>query len=225
MYTGPIDEFFDYRFGRLPYRSLDFQFETIDRPVFQDAPVINYPNENPYTRVTEFKYLTGQEHPKTTVVYEYPKDDGDPYYPVPRPENAALYRQYQALASARRTCISAAGSPRTVLQHGSGRRAGVDALQTHQRPAAHAADRAKRLSMGRRIVGRGCENFIRVMRQDTQCVPAHPMVYYFFVPEPGAAIPRCCSASMPAGVTLAIADCSLFFQPLTTSPSPRIMAS
>ena len=98
VYTGPIDEFFDYRFGRLPYRSLDFQFATIDRPVFQDAPVINYPNENPYTRCTEFKYLTGQEHPKTTVVYEYPKDDGDPYYPVPRPENAAMYRQYQALA-------------------------------------------------------------------------------------------------------------------------------
>jgi UDP-galactopyranose mutase len=60
--------------------------------------VVNYPNENPYTRCTEFKYLTGQEHPKTSVVYEYPTDDGDPYCPVPRPENAAMYRQYQALA-------------------------------------------------------------------------------------------------------------------------------
>jgi UDP-galactopyranose mutase len=66
--------------------------------VFQDAPVVNYPNENPYTRCTEFKYLTGQEHPKTSVVYEYPTSEGDPYYPVPRPENAAMYRQYQALA-------------------------------------------------------------------------------------------------------------------------------
>jgi UDP-galactopyranose mutase len=98
IYTGPIDEFFDYRFGKLAYRSLQFRFETFDRPVFQDAPVINYPNENPYTRCTEFKYLTGQEHAKTSVVYEYPKADGDPYYPVPQPENAAIYRQYRSLA-------------------------------------------------------------------------------------------------------------------------------
>ena len=70
----------------------------MDRPVFQNAPVVNYPNENPYTRCTEFKYLTGQEHPKTSVVYEYPCADGDPYYPVPRPENAARYREYHALA-------------------------------------------------------------------------------------------------------------------------------
>jgi UDP-galactopyranose mutase len=98
VYTGPIDEFFGFRFGKLPYRSLEFRFETFDRPVFQDAPVINYPNENPYTRCTEFKYLTGQEHPKTSVVYEYPQSEGEPYYPVPRPENAAMYRQYQCLA-------------------------------------------------------------------------------------------------------------------------------
>ncbi len=64
IYTGPIDEYFDFRFGKLPYRSLDFHFETFDKPVFQDAPVINYPNENPYTRCTEFKYLTGQQHPQ-----------------------------------------------------------------------------------------------------------------------------------------------------------------
>jgi UDP-galactopyranose mutase len=98
FYTGPIDEFFYFRCGKLPYRSLEFQFESFDRPIFQPAAVINYPNENAYTRCTEFKYLTGQEHPRTTVVYEYPKATGDPYYPVPRPENAALYRQYQALA-------------------------------------------------------------------------------------------------------------------------------
>jgi UDP-galactopyranose mutase len=98
IYTGPIDEYFDYQFGRLPYRSLDFSFETLNTSVAQPAPVVNYPNENAYTRVTEFKYLTGQEHPKTTLVYEYAKAEGDPYYPVPRPENAALYRQYQELA-------------------------------------------------------------------------------------------------------------------------------
>jgi UDP-galactopyranose mutase len=100
IFTGPVDEFFDYRFGRLPYRSLEFRFETLNVPVAQPAPVINYPNENAYTRVTEFKYLSGQEHAKTTVVYEYPRAEGDPYYPVPRPENAVLYRQYQELAEA-----------------------------------------------------------------------------------------------------------------------------
>ena len=98
VYTGPIDEFFDFRYGELPYRSLEFRFETHDVPVHQPAAVVNYPNEHPYTRCTEFKYLTGQEHPKTTVVYEHPQADGDPYYPVPRPENGALYRRYKALA-------------------------------------------------------------------------------------------------------------------------------
>jgi len=100
IYSGPIDEFFDHRFGVLPYRSLDFKFETVNVPVHQPAPVINYPNEYAYTRVTEFKYLTGQEHPKSTIVYEFPKDGGDPYYPVPRPENTELYRRYEKLAQA-----------------------------------------------------------------------------------------------------------------------------
>jgi UDP-galactopyranose mutase len=98
IYTGPIDEFFEYRYGKLPYRSLRFRHETIDSDVYQPAPVVNYPNEHPYTRITEFKYLTGQKHPKTSVVYEYPESEGDPYYPVPQPANALLYRQYQDLA-------------------------------------------------------------------------------------------------------------------------------
>ena len=100
VYTGPVDEYFDFRFGKLPYRSLEFKHETHARETFQTAPVVNFPNDNAYTRVTEFKYLTGQEHPKTAVVYEYPQAEGDPYYPIPRPENAELYRQYQALAEA-----------------------------------------------------------------------------------------------------------------------------
>ena len=98
IYTGPVDAFFDYRYGKLPYRSLRFQHETHAVPIYQSAPVINYPNDYAYTRVTEFKYLTGQEHPKTSIVYEYPEAEGDPYYPVPCPENAALYRRYKALA-------------------------------------------------------------------------------------------------------------------------------
>ncbi len=100
IYTGPIDAFFDYQFGKLPYRSLAFVHETLNTSQYQSAPVINYPNDYAYTRVTEFKYLTGQEHPKTSIVYEYPQAEGDPYYPVPRPENAAIYNQYKALAQA-----------------------------------------------------------------------------------------------------------------------------
>jgi len=100
IYTGPVDEFFDFRFGRLPYRSLEFKHVTVNKPVFQPEAVVNYPNEHAYTRVTEFKYLTGQEHPKTSIVYEYPQAEGDPYYPVPRPENGLLYKKYKALADA-----------------------------------------------------------------------------------------------------------------------------
>jgi UDP-galactopyranose mutase len=98
IYTGPVDEFFEYRYGPLPYRSLEFRFETVRQPVHQPVAVINHPNEYPYTRVTEFKYLTGQEHGWTSLVYEYPKAEGDPYYPVPRSENAELYKKYEALA-------------------------------------------------------------------------------------------------------------------------------
>jgi UDP-galactopyranose mutase len=98
IYTGPIDEFFDCRFGKLPYRSLQFAFETVDKEWCQPVAVVNYPNDHAYTRVTEFKHVTGQVHPKTSLVYEYPMAEGDPYYPVPRPENTELYKQYHALA-------------------------------------------------------------------------------------------------------------------------------
>jgi UDP-galactopyranose mutase len=100
VFTGPVDEYFDCRFGKLPYRSLEFKHETLDKAFHQEAPVVNYPNDFLYTRVTEFKYLTGQEHRKTAIVYEYPRSEGDPYYPVPRPENAELYQKYKSLADA-----------------------------------------------------------------------------------------------------------------------------
>ena len=101
IFTGPIDEFFGHRFGKLPYRSLRFRHETLDMQQFQPVGVVNYPSETvPYTRITEFKHLTGQVHPHTSVCYEFPSADGDPYYPVPRPENAALFQRYQALADA-----------------------------------------------------------------------------------------------------------------------------
>ena len=101
VYTGPVDAFFDYRYGKLPYRSLEFKHETHSKEVFQEAPVVNYPNDQPYTRITEFKYLTGQEHSKTSIVYEYPRAEGDPYYPIPRKENGELYAKYKALAETR----------------------------------------------------------------------------------------------------------------------------
>lgn len=98
IYTGPIDAFFDYRFGALPYRSLEFRFETHNVSQYQPVGTVNYPNEYEYTRVTEFRHLTGQQHAQTTIVYEYPRAEGDPYYPVPRPENQQLYQRYAQLA-------------------------------------------------------------------------------------------------------------------------------
>jgi UDP-galactopyranose mutase len=100
IYTGPVDEYFGYRFGKLPYRSLQFKFETLEVARHQPVAVVNYPNEHAFTRVTEFKHLTGQNHPKTSLVYEFPCAEGDPYYPIPRPENASLYKKYKKLAEA-----------------------------------------------------------------------------------------------------------------------------
>jgi UDP-galactopyranose mutase len=100
IYSGSIDCFFDYCYGKLPYRSSEFRFETLEQEFFQQTGTVNYPNEHPYTRITEFKYITGQKHPKTSIVYEHPMDEGEPYYPVPRLENAELYRKYQLLAAA-----------------------------------------------------------------------------------------------------------------------------
>lgn len=103
FYTGPIDEYFDYRFGKLPYRSLRFEHEHLAATAhFQPVGTVNYPNDHAWTRITEFKYLTGQTHPGTSIVREYPESEGDPYYPVPRSENQELYRQYKNLADSER---------------------------------------------------------------------------------------------------------------------------
>jgi UDP-galactopyranose mutase len=99
IYTGPIDEYFDFRFGKLPYRSLKFDHQTLDEVQHQPVAVVNYPSpEVPYTRISEYKHLTGQEHPRTTITYEYPSAEGDPYYPIPRAENQELFKKYEALA-------------------------------------------------------------------------------------------------------------------------------
>ncbi|MGP6158397.1 MAG: UDP-galactopyranose mutase [Vulcanimicrobiaceae bacterium] len=100
VYTGPIDAYFGHCFGALPYRSLEFRFETLDCERHHPTAVINYPGAEPFTRVTEFKHLTGQQHAKTTISREYPRATGEPYYPIPRPENRALYAKYAAKAAA-----------------------------------------------------------------------------------------------------------------------------
>ena len=101
VYTGPVDEYFGFRFGKLPYRSLRFEHRILEQERFQPVAVVNYPDpQTPYTRITEYKHLTGQTHPWTSVTYEYPSAEGDPYYPIPRAENQALYKKYEALADA-----------------------------------------------------------------------------------------------------------------------------
>lgn len=101
VFTGPIDAWYGYRFGRLPYRSLEFRHEHLpDTAQYQAVGTVNYPNDFEYTRITEFRHLTGQAHRGTSIVAEYPRAEGEPYYPVPRPENDALFRRYAALADA-----------------------------------------------------------------------------------------------------------------------------
>jgi UDP-galactopyranose mutase len=98
IYTGPIDAYFDCRLGELPYRSLRFEHEHLNVERFQPTGTVNYPVSEDFTRITEFKYLSGQEHEGTSIVREYPCADGEPYYPIPREANEALYKKYQALA-------------------------------------------------------------------------------------------------------------------------------
>ena len=99
VYTGCIDEFYDYKFGKLPYRSLRFEHQHLENTEqYQSVGTINYPNDFEFTRITEFKHLTGQQHPATSIVREYPTAEGDPYYPIPRDENEALFKKYKSLA-------------------------------------------------------------------------------------------------------------------------------
>lgn len=103
VYTGPIDAYFQYCHGRLPYRSIRFEHEHLpDVEQYQETGTVNYPNDHAYTRITEFKHLTGQIHTGTSIVREYPQAEGDPYYPVPRAENEALFKRYEAMAKVER---------------------------------------------------------------------------------------------------------------------------
>lgn len=103
IYTGALDELFECRYGRLPYRSLDFHFEHYDEDSYQGHSVVNYTVSEEYTRITEFKYLTGQQQTNgTTIVKEYPfaytGAEGEiPYYAILNEENEALYQKYRKL--------------------------------------------------------------------------------------------------------------------------------
>jgi UDP-galactopyranose mutase len=103
VYTGMIDELFDYRFGKLPYRSVKMQFETLDTPLYQNAATINYPNEYDFTRITEFKHIHPTHSNKTTILKEYPESYEDsvnePYYPIFTKENKILYTKYKNIAN------------------------------------------------------------------------------------------------------------------------------
>lgn len=98
VYSGPIDEYFDYRHGPLPYRSLSFEARTYDEEYRQPCVQINYSDESDYTRSVEYKHVTGQKHPKTVVVFERSSAEGEPFYPIPREENHLLCEKYRRLA-------------------------------------------------------------------------------------------------------------------------------
>jgi UDP-galactopyranose mutase len=98
IFTGPVDAYFDYQHGPLPYRSLRFEHVTREVEWHQPVGVVNFPMTEDFTRVTEYKHLTGQVHPRTALTYEYPEAEGDPYYPIPNPENQALFKRYERLA-------------------------------------------------------------------------------------------------------------------------------
>jgi UDP-galactopyranose mutase len=98
VYTGPIDEYFGYIHGELPYRTLNFRFGSHEKEFFQEVGVVNYPNDYEYTRIAEFKHLTGQKSTNTVVAYEFPGEYkvnvNEPYYPILREENERMYRKY-----------------------------------------------------------------------------------------------------------------------------------
>jgi UDP-galactopyranose mutase len=99
VFTGPIDAYYDYCHGRLPYRSLSFEHGHIaTQSTFQSVGTVNYPNDHAFTRITEFKHLTGQTHAGTSIVKEYPTAEGDPYYPIPTENNEKMYKLYEALS-------------------------------------------------------------------------------------------------------------------------------
>ncbi|RYX92507.1 MAG: UDP-galactopyranose mutase [Comamonadaceae bacterium] len=139
VYTGPVDAFFGYKYGKLPYRSIRFEHTTVQTEKFQDVGTVNYPNDNAYTRITEFKHITGQAHAATSLVHEYPCAEGDPYYPIPRPENAELYRRYEEDADATPN-VTFVGRLATYRYYNMDQVVGQSLAAFRRLAAAHALD-------------------------------------------------------------------------------------
>ena len=138
VFTGPIDEYFGHRYGKLPYRSLRFRHET--RAIASGSSRWRWSTTRrktvPYTRITEYKHLTGQQAPRTSITYEYPSAEGDPYYPIPREENQALFKRYEALAIAQGgRHLRRPACHLSLLQHGPGRRTGAVGIPAARREA------------------------------------------------------------------------------------------
>ena len=140
IYTGPIDEYFDFRFGKLPYRSLKFDHQTLEEERHQPVGTVNYPSPDvPYTRISEYKHLTGQEAPVTTITYEYPSAEGDPYYPIPRAgESGAVQALRGACRRDRGRHLRRPPRDLPLLQYGPDRRPGARDLPADRRAARQA---------------------------------------------------------------------------------------
>ena len=140
IFTGMIDEFYNFQFGPLPYRSLRFEPETVEQEFYQPAMQVNYPNEHEFTRIVEIKHATGQKLPVTTIVREYPEDFGpgkEPYYPIPAPDAKAIYDQYAALAE-KEEKVSFVGRLATYRYYNMDQVVG-QALATYRRLASRLA--------------------------------------------------------------------------------------
>ena len=137
IYTGPIDEYFDFRFGKLPYRSLKFDHQTLDQERHQPVAVVNYPDAGRALHAHQRVQAPDRAGtPVTTITYEYPSAEGDPYYPIPRSENQALFKKYEALADAtERRDLRRAARHLPILQHGPDRRAGARDVPADRREA------------------------------------------------------------------------------------------
>ncbi len=94
VYTGELDRYFNYKYGKLEYRSLKLEFKSVEQEWYQPSAVVNYPNDYDWTRITEFKHMTGDVSNKTTLCFEYPKSEGEPYYVVMNERNINLHKKY-----------------------------------------------------------------------------------------------------------------------------------
>ncbi len=145
IYCGPVDEYFDFRFGKLPWRSLEFEFRKERGPFVQPCVQINYPWDRPYTRSVEIKHITGQEHPETVLSFEYSRSEGEPFYPVPSEEGRRLYRNYETLAQleTRLNSVHFVGRLATYryLNTDEAIASALETFETLQRSSAPIADR------------------------------------------------------------------------------------